>query len=129
MAQQEDRAPIMGNTNFRVVLGIVVMAVIGGSLVAPILPSMIEPLSTSEEMVGLVMSVYTFAALISTPFIGVLADRYGRKRVLLPLLVLYGLAGFSISMVDSFGAVAFQWSIVLAPYWCSELFRVWEVPG
>ena len=105
MAQQEDRAPIMGNTNFRVVLGIVVMAVIGGSLVAPILPSMIEPLNTSEEMVGLVMSVYTFAALISTPFIGVLADRYGRKRVLLPLLVLYGLAGFSISMVDSFGAV------------------------
>lgn len=105
MEQQEDKVPIMGNTNFRVVLGIVVMAVIGGSLVAPILPSMIEPLNTSEEMVGLVMSVYTFAALISTPFIGILADRYGRKRVLLPLLVLYGLAGFSISMVESFGAV------------------------
>lgn len=95
----------MGNTNFRVVLGIVVMAVIGGSLVAPILPSMIKPLGTTEEMIGLVMSVYTLAALISTPFIGVLADRYGRKKVLLPLMILYGLAGFTISMVDSFGAV------------------------
>lgn len=95
----------MGNTNFRVVLGIVVMAVIGGSLVAPILPSMIKPLATTEEMIGLVMSVYTLAALISTPFIGVLADRYGRKKVLLPLIVFYGVTGFSISMVDSFVSV------------------------
>jgi MFS family permease len=105
MNHKEEKTPIMGNTNFRVVLGIVVMAVIGGSLVAPILPSMIKPLGTTEEMIGLVMSVYTLAALISTPFIGVLADRYGRKKVLLPLMILYGLAGFTISMVDSFGAV------------------------
>ncbi len=105
MNHKEEKTPIMGNTNFRVVLGIVVMAVIGGSLVAPILPSMIKPLGTTEEMIGLVMSVYTFAALISTPFIGVLADRYGRKKVLLPLIVFYGLTGFTISMVDSFVAV------------------------
>jgi len=102
---QEDSGPIMGNTNFRVVLGIVVMAVIGGSLVAPILPSMIEPLGTSESMIGLVMSVYTFAALISTPLVGVLADRHGRKRVLLPLMLLYGVAGFSISQVNGFAGV------------------------
>jgi len=94
--------PILKDSNFRVILGIVVMAVIGGSLVAPILPSMIGPLGTTEELVGLVMSVYTFAALVSTPVIGVMADRYGRKRVLLPLILLYGVAGFSISQVDAF---------------------------
>jgi len=105
LEKQEDNVPIMGNTNFRVGLGIVVMAVIGGSLVAPILPSMIDPLGTSESMIGLVMSVYTFAALISTPFVGVMADRHGRKRVLLPLMVLYGVAGFSVSQVSGFAEV------------------------
>jgi len=103
--KQGNSVPIMGNTNFRMVLGIVVMAVIGGSLVAPILPSMVEPLGTTESMIGLVMSVYTLAALISTPFVGVLADRHGRKRVLLPLMVLYGVAGFTISQVNGFAEV------------------------
>jgi len=102
MEQGVEKPRILRDTNFRVVLGIVVMSVIGGSLVAPILPSMIKPLGTNEETVGLVMSVYTFAALISTPFIGVLADRQGRKRVLVPLLVLYGIAGFSISQAETF---------------------------
>ncbi|HKL37868.1 MAG TPA: MFS transporter [Bacteroidales bacterium] len=102
MNQEGGKPRILRDSNFRVILGIVVMSVIGGSLVAPILPSMIEPLGTNEETVGLVMSVYTFAALISTPFIGVLADRHGRKRVLLPLIVLYGIAGFSVSQAGTF---------------------------
>ncbi len=102
MNEEQENARILGDVNFRVVLGIVVMAVIGGSLVAPILPSMIKPLGTTEEMIGLVMSVYTFAALITTPVTGVLADRYGRKRVLIPLMILYGITGFSISLVDEF---------------------------
>jgi MFS family permease len=53
-------------------------------------------------MIGLVMSVYTFCALLSTPVHGVLADRLGRKKVLVPALVLYGLSGFSIAFAKEF---------------------------
>ncbi len=105
MQQESDSKKILGNPNFRIILGIVVMAVIGGSLVAPILPSMIEPLGTTSEMIGLVMSVYTFCALLSTPVHGVLADRFGRKKVLIPALILYGISGFSIAFVREFYAV------------------------
>jgi len=102
MEQKSDPLDILKDPNFRIILGIVVMAVIGGSLVAPILPSMIEPLGTSQEMVGMVMSVYTLFALFSVPVHGVLADRFGRKRVLVPATVLYGISGFSIAFTDAF---------------------------
>ena len=102
MEQESDSKKVLSNPNFRIILGIVVMAVIGGSMVAPILPSMVEPLRTDNEMIGLVMSVYTFCALLSTPLHGVLADRLGRKKVLVPALVLYGLSGFTIAFAKEF---------------------------
>ena len=105
MEQERDSKKILSNPNFRIILGIVVMAVIGGSMVAPILPGMIEPLGTSNEMIGMVMSVYTFCALLSTPVHGVLADRFGRRKVLVPALVLYGLSGFSIAFAREFYVV------------------------
>ncbi len=102
MEQKSDPKDILRHYNFRIILGIVVMAVIGGSLVAPILPSMIEPLGTSQEMVGMIMSVYTLFALFSTPVHGVLADRFGRKKVLVPAALLYGVSGFSIAFTNTF---------------------------
>jgi len=103
--QEADSTKVLKTYSFRIILGIVVMAVIGGSLVAPILPSMIEPLGTSKEMIGLVMSVYTLCALISTPIHGVLADRLGRKKVLVPAIILYGISGFSIVFAETFYSV------------------------
>ncbi|MFO8233818.1 MAG: MFS transporter [Bacteroidales bacterium] len=105
MQQEADSTKVLKTYSFRIILGIVVMAVIGGSMVAPILPAMIEPLGTSREMVGLVMSVYTLCALISTPIHGVLADRYGRKKVIVPAAILYGISGFSIALVREFHLV------------------------
>lgn len=102
MQQEADSTKVLKTYSFRIILGIVVMAVIGGSMVAPILPAMIEPLGTSREVIGLVMSVYTLCALVSTPVHGVLADRHGRKRVLVPAIILYGISGFSIALVKEF---------------------------
>ena len=105
MFQEGNSKNVLSNSNFRIILGIVVMGVVGGSVVAPILPSMVEPLGTTNEMIGLVISVYTFCALLSTPLHGVLADRFGRKKVLVPAIVLFGVTGFSIAFVKEFYAV------------------------
>lgn len=105
MQQEADSTKVLKSYSFRIILGIVVMAVIGGSMVAPILPAMIDPLGTSREMIGLVMSVYTLCALISTPIHGVLADRHGRKKVIVPAIILYGISGFSIALVREFHLV------------------------
>lgn len=53
----------------------------------PLLPIYIEMIGGSVSLAGLVVSIYTFAALVGRPFFAVLIDKYGRK----PFLVM-GLA-------------------------------------
>jgi len=96
---------ILRSRNLQIVIAIVVLAVTGGSLVGPILPAMLDPLQVSEEQVGWVLSVYTLLALIGTPVLGLLADRWGRKAVLVPCLLLFGLSGAGIALVRTFWAV------------------------
>jgi len=96
---------ILHSRNLQIVIAIVVLAVTGGSLVGPILPAMLNPLQVSEERVGLVLSVYTLLALIGTPVLGMLADRWGRKAVLVPCLLLFGLSGAGIALARTFWIV------------------------
>ena len=96
---------VLKNKNFRIVLAIVVMAVMGGSLVGPVLPAMVEPLDVSRANIGWIMSVYTFTALVFTPVFGIMADRVGRKNVLVPCVIAYGISGTAIAFAGSFWLV------------------------
>lgn len=96
---------ILRNRNLQIAIAAVVLAVTGGSLVGPILPAMLGPLDVSEERVGLVLSVYTLLALIGTPILGLSADRFGRRAVLIPCLFLFGLSGISIALARTFWIV------------------------
>jgi ACDE family multidrug resistance protein len=58
------------------------------------------------ERVGLVVTLFTLPGVVLTPLLGVFADRVGRKRILLPSLVLFGLAGGACALAPSFGWLA-----------------------
>ncbi len=79
--------------------------VMGGALVAPGLPSLIEPFGVSEEAVGLVLGAYTLSAAISLPLIGLLLDRLGRRRVGITCLVIDGTAGILCAYAPTFTAL------------------------
>ena len=81
------------------------MGVMGGSIIGPILPTMTEPLGVSKSNIGWVLSIYTLFALVFTPILGVMADRKGRKKVLTPSLLTFGIAGMSIAFVGEFWIV------------------------
>tara|TARA_B110000263_G_scaffold246513_1_gene257665 strand:+ start:1419 stop:2486 length:1068 start_codon:yes stop_codon:yes gene_type:complete len=59
-------------------------------------------MSISEQNIGLVMAVFFASALISIPIVGILADVYGRRKLTLIGLLIFGIAGTSIAFVDSF---------------------------
>jgi len=65
----------------------------GGALLGPVLPAMVEPLHTSREAVGMVLAVYTFSTALSMLLIGSIVDRFGRKNILIPCLIINGIAG------------------------------------
>ncbi|MBT8396035.1 MAG: MFS transporter, partial [Gemmatimonadetes bacterium] len=59
-------------------------------------------LGVSPEAVGLLITVFTMPGILLTPFFGILADRFGRKKVLVPALLLFSLAGSSCSLARDF---------------------------
>ncbi len=69
------------------------MVVMGVSSIMPVLPLLARTLDAPVETIGLVLTSFTFPGIFLAPISGILADRYGRKKVLLPGLIIFGLAG------------------------------------
>jgi MFS transporter, ACDE family, multidrug resistance protein len=67
--------------------------VLGNSMLIPILPKMKTELDVSQFKVSLVITVFSVAAAISIPVLGYLSDRFSRKAIIIPALVLYGTGG------------------------------------
>ena len=78
------------------------MAVLGVSSISPAFPRIMEALNISETEVGMLIVAFTIPGVVLTPFIGILADRFGRKRLLVPSLFLFGLAGGACALVTEF---------------------------
>lgn len=81
------------------------MGVMGVTIVSPVLPELRPVFGITDEQVGLVITAYTIPGIFLTPFIGLAADRFGRKTVLVPLLFTFGVGGAAIAFVDAFALV------------------------
>jgi MFS family permease len=77
------------------------ISLLGLMLLPPVLPWMIEPMSASESTIGLLMSAFTLPQIIVSPLTGILTDRFGRKKVLFPSLLIYSITGALIALATS----------------------------
>ena len=67
--------------------------VLGNSMLIPVLPAIKAHLRLTPVQTGLVITAFSLPAALTIPFAGALSDRVGRKAVMVPALVLYGLGG------------------------------------
>lgn len=78
--------------------------VLGNSMLIPILPTMQGQLHISKFQASLVITLFSVPAGIIIPLAGFLSDRYGRKIVIIPALLLYAIgglvAGFAAMFID-----------------------------
>lgn len=81
------------------------LPVLGTALVSPILDSLIDPLNASPARIGLLVSVFTAPGVVLIPLGGALADRIGRKPVLVVGILVFGLAGCAIAFTADFRIV------------------------
>jgi MFS family permease len=88
--------------NLHVLFGVTLMAVLGVSSVTPAFPRIRDALGVSSAEVSLLITVFTVPGVVLTPVFGVLADRRGRKRILTPALLLFGVAGGLCAFARSF---------------------------
>ena len=97
-----DDAAVLRDRNFQLLLLSNVPPVIGTALLSPVLDSLVGPFGTTQTDIGLLISVFTAPGILIVPVAGALADRYGRKPVLVAALVLFGLAGTAIAFTTDF---------------------------
>lgn len=100
-----DGADIVDDDAFRLLMLANVTAPMGPALVSPLLDSFTGVFGVSEAAVGLMVSAYTAPAIVLIPLAGVLADRFGRKPVLVTGLVLFGVGGVAIAFTTDFRVV------------------------
>lgn len=80
----------------------------GVASIAPALPKMSNVLNVSNERIGLLITAFTVPGMFLTPFLGVIADRLGRKVILVPSLFIFGIAGTACAF-----ATDFTWLLIL----------------
>ena len=81
----------------------------GATAIVPMLPVYIRHLGGTDALAGVVMASFFAAGVISQYPIGRLADRVGRRPVLIAGLVTYGVASFSFLLpIDAYAAVALR---------------------
>lgn len=92
----------------RTTLLVVAVAMLGPLDAAPLgpaLPAIAEAFSLTPARAGLVITAYAAPGAALAPVVGSLADRYGRRRVLVPCLFGYGVAGLAAGLAPTFETV------------------------
>jgi len=99
---QKKSGSVIRNPNLHIIFLVTLLAVLGVSSIAPALPLMVRELHVRPGQIGLLITVFTLPGMILTPITGILADRYGRKTILVPSLFLFGIAGFLCTFTRTF---------------------------
>ena len=84
------------------VFSFTVIGIMANTLIAPAIPDILDDLRVSTGVAGLLVAAATLPGVVVAPVIGLLADRYGRREVLVPCLVVFGLFGGLASFAPSF---------------------------
>ncbi len=82
-----------GTLTIWIIALIPLVLVLGNSMIVPVLPTMKAKLDLTQFQTSLIITVFSFAAGIIIPLVGYLSDRFGRKNIIVPSLIIYGLGG------------------------------------
>ncbi|BFH15360.1 MFS transporter [Paenibacillus melissococcoides] len=67
--------------------------VLGNSMLVPILPEVKRHLHLTQLQTSLIITLFSVSAGLIIPIAGYLSDRFGRKAIIIPSLIIYGAAG------------------------------------
>lgn len=81
---------------------VTVAGILANTLLTPNIPDVLDHFGQPDSRAGLLVAVGPLPGVVIAPIIGILADRLGRRRVLLPCLTLFGLAGLAAAAAPSF---------------------------
>jgi len=87
------------------ILGVTAVGQLSFAAVPPVLPELAQALGVSRGAVGLVHGMVAFAGIFFATYMGYLLDRFGRRRVVLWSLLVFGAAGSACFFAANFWAI------------------------
>ena len=104
MEQNADNGtrPLLLDRNLMIIFAITLVAMMGVSSITPALPEVARAYDISAREIGLLIAAFTVPGVFLSPVIGVLADRFGRKAVIVPSLVLFSIAGGACALTTDY---------------------------
>lgn len=120
------------HASLALLLALGVVCVMDAMIIASLITPIKNELGFSDEQIGRLSSLFTLAGIVGAPLFGFLANRLGRKVVLLAGVLLWSLAAAATGLAEGFIGLLF-WRVVtgfgeaaynsLAPSWLADLYR------
>lgn len=95
---------VLSNGQIAVILAVTFVGMLEAAI-APALPAIADSLDVSASRTGLVVTAFKLPSILLIPIGAIVADRYGRRTVLLPSLLVFGTGGVAVAVLDSFPSV------------------------
>ncbi|GAB3389533.1 MFS transporter [Massilia agri] len=99
-----------GTLDWRMILpvfAVVSLVAAGMSCVMPVLPFLVRDMGGSPTVIGIVIAVEALSQFCSAPLLGQLADRFGRKRILLASQILAAASLLLLSSAPNIAVILF----------------------
>ena len=94
--------PLYKNKNIYLIFANTLAGIISVSVLIPALPVIAREFSLSQQEIGLLLISYTLPGVLFGLFLGIFADKFGRKALMVPSLLIFGTAGGAIYWLDDF---------------------------
>src|SRR4028118_1304006 len=101
-SQAENQTPLYRDKNLLIIYTVSLITFVVLASIPPAFPKIIQALHVPPQKIGLLISIFSFPSLALGPIVGVIADRFGRKKILVPSLVLFGMAGTACAFARDF---------------------------
>jgi len=83
-----------------------ILNALGMDIFAPALPEMMMKLGTTEQKIQYVAITFTLAVGIGQPLIGILCDKFGRRKVMIASVFLFSFTSFATSLSQDIHSLA-----------------------
>ncbi|MBT2216212.1 MFS transporter [Virgibacillus dakarensis] len=85
---------------------------LGNSMLIPVLPMMEKELKITSFESSLIITVYSIIAIILIPITGYLSDRLGRKKVMIPSLIITAIGGLISGLTAMLLENSYYWILI-----------------
>jgi MFS transporter, ACDE family, multidrug resistance protein len=84
------------------IYAVTLTGILSNSLLAPAIPDILDHFDKPDSAAGLLVAVGSMPGIVVAPLIGLLADRLGRRAVLVPCMFVFGAFGLVAATAQTF---------------------------